>query len=243
MKDWVPLFSKLVWPVLLLLAVIVFNKQAGEVYSEVIRAIKEGRGVKIGSFLELSERAKATNIQELAGSKVTLDAVRGPSAEVVKGSMGLLQQLKTQLQRSPNQRIEVLKIVDGPRYSAKVIEQYITTLGVRYVVFERQGQFDGWIDAGVFLAQLTSEDRQRSGPGQEFPYEYSQIRSIVTGVTTDSVPPDTSAKDVLERMQEKHVDRMAVVSGDKKFKFIVEREDILGKLMTSLLLEQKPTTP
>lgn len=243
MKDWIPLFSKLVWPVVILLALIVFNKQVGEVYSEVVRAIKEGRGVKIGGFIELSERAKATNIQDLIGARLTVDAVRGPSTEVVKGSMELLDRLKTQLPDFPNQRIDVMKIIDGPRYSAKVIEQYITNLGVRYIVFEQQGKFDGWIDAGVFLAQLTAEDRQRSPGGREFPYEYRQIKSITTGVTTDSVPPNASAKSILERMQEKHVDRVAVVSEDKKFKFIVERGDILGKLMTSLLLEQKATPP
>ncbi len=50
LNDWIPLITKLVWPFLVVILLLIFNQQVGEIYGIVISGIKSGRNVEIGGF-------------------------------------------------------------------------------------------------------------------------------------------------------------------------------------------------
>ena len=50
------------------------------------------------------------------------------------------------------------------------------------------------------------------------------------------IKPTASTKQVLEKMQELHIDSMPVVDENKQWKFFANREEILARLMTTILL-------
>ncbi|MFT6844658.1 MAG: hypothetical protein ACJAUV_000840 [Flavobacteriales bacterium] len=35
-----------------------------------------------------------------------------------------------------------------------MLQKYVAGLGIKYVIFEKEGHFEGWISASVFLSQL-----------------------------------------------------------------------------------------
>jgi hypothetical protein len=35
-----------------------------------------------------------------------------------------------------------------------LLQKYVAGLGIKYVIFEKEGHFEGWISASVFLSQL-----------------------------------------------------------------------------------------
>ena len=62
------------------------------------------------------------------------------------------------------------------------------------------------------------------------------MRHDISGVLAETVGPGKSAGAVLQTMQEKALDALAVVDQSGEFRFIVEREAIVAKLVTNLLV-------
>ena len=234
-SAWVPFFSKLVWPVLIVGMVIAFRGEAAALIKRVEEAIGEGRAVEVWDLFKIGERTSIGTLAEVkatdvgSGIDLSVDRVGGFEEVVRKGSSRLLDQLKRKLQESPGARIDVMMVTSDQRYSTKLLGNYITSLGIRFVVFQEEGRFAGWIDAGLFNSQLPSGERDRI-------VTYPDLRQKILGISQDSVPPDTSALEVLKAMEASRSESIAVVEG-KDFKFMVSRESIIAKLLTATLFQ------
>jgi hypothetical protein len=230
--SWVPFFSELIWPLFFGILVFVFQKQIGTAYKEIINAIKEGRAVKFGNWIAIGER---TTIGQLVGKKQDLEHrtyeltaidMSQNEEDVVKGSAQKLSQIQERVRLNPGMRITVLSITNNVSFYTEMLKKYISTLGVRYVVFKNYGKFDGWIEASTFVAQLP--------PNTAFSYQ--QLKSHINGIVMDKIPVNENAIKILKKMEEKNLDSLAVLENEK-FLFMVSRGLILSKLMTRSLVE------
>lgn len=227
-KDWIPLVNKLVWPVFIVLLLLVFQSQVREIYKVLLDAMKAGRSIKVGGFLELGELARDTQISQLSFQNISIEAFGGSEGVVRKGSISYLEKLQEELRLNPSRKIDTLLIVDDISYSPELIRKYIGTLGLNFVVFQKANRFDGWINSATFVAQLSGQDRMLS---------YSDLRSAVIGIRQESVQSSATAKDVLQLMQELHVDSVPVLDANDRWLFFANREEVLARLMTSILID------
>jgi hypothetical protein len=227
-KDWIPLVNKLVWPVFVILLLLVFQSHVREIYKVLLDSMKAGRSIKVGGFLELGELARDTQISQLSFDNISIEAVGGSEGVVRKGSVSYLEKLQEELRQNPSRRIDTLLIIDDISYSPELIRKYIGTLGLRFVVFQKSDKFDGWISSTTFVAQLS---------GQEGMLSYSDLRSAIIGIRKESVQSSATAKEVLQLMQEIHVDSVPVLDANDRWLFFANREEILARLMTSILID------
>jgi hypothetical protein len=227
-KDWIPLVNKLVWPICIVLLLLVFQSQVREIYKVLLDAMKAGRSIKVGGFLELGELAKDTQISQLSFDNISIEAVGGSEGVVRKGSVSYLEKLQEELRMNPARKIDTLLITDDISYSTDLIRKYIGTLGLRFVVFQRSDKFDGWINSTALVAQIS---------GNEGIMSYSDLRSSVIGIRTEYVQSNATAKEVLQLMQELHVDSVPALDTNDRWLFFANREEILARLMTSILIE------
>jgi hypothetical protein len=225
MKDWVPLLSKLVWPVFILCAFIAFRSDAARLVSISVDRIEKGAAVKTPWF-ELSELAQSTSVTELRLDNRPIEALGTSGGVTRKGTRDYLEQIRAELARNPNKPIDTLRLVDTILFSTDLLKEYVSTLGLHYVVFERGGRFDGWMTAGTFVAQL---------PGENATVDYGELKSRLSGVRTASVPSSMSATNVLAEMQKVHMDALPVVK-DGKWLFFTTRGEILSSLIASLVV-------
>lgn len=226
---WVPLLTKLVWPLFILVMLWVFQAQVRELYGVVVSGIKSGRAVEIAGLLKLGEAASRTAIGELSLPDLPVARVGTSSGVVRKGGSAQLEAIQQELEDNPGRSIDTLLVPDGITYSIPLLKEYIGTLGLRYVVFQHDGRFDGWLPAGPFVAQLP-EGRQSIG--------YDELRATVFGVSPESVEPTASTREVLERMQALHLDSLPVVDAEGRWLSFANRGEILSQLLSALLLEK-----
>ena len=233
MKDWIPLINKLVWPVIIGILLLVFHSETSEIYNTTLDRIKKGGTVKVG-FFELGAIATKTEIKDLSLNNLSIEGAQGVtrSGGVTKESALALDRLKRELAESPKKSINTLLIPDSIHvYSVRLLKDYIGTLGLQYVVFQKNGKFDGWMFSGTFGAQLPSEDESAS-------ITFERLRNLA-GIGQHYVGPDASARDVLEKMQELHVDSLPVVDKEKRWQFFANRGEILARLMTSIIFSEE----
>ena len=185
-----------------------------------------GEGTPIGEVV----KASATD----AGTDLDLSGVQSFNSVAEKGSSSALEQLQDKLRQSEGQTIEVLALRDKSQYSIDLLHQYIETLGIRYVVFQSDGRFVAWMDAGLFNSQLPP-----AGLGEW--WESDKLFDRLVGRHDQSVPATASALDVLRIMEQTKVDSIAVLDGET-FKSMVTREAILSKLLTSTTLKSGQET-
>jgi hypothetical protein len=242
-RDFMPLVEKLIWPVFIVIMILAFSREARDFYGILKQRLSEGASIKIGGFLELGEKASETEIGQLGFANLRIEAIGGPAEAVAKESLGALDRLRQEIRASPNRRIDTLRVDDGKVYSATLLKDYVSTLGVRFIVFERGGNFDGWMDAGVFVSQLALL-RPGASPGElaQANLPYAEIRSQMAGVSRESALPTDSAKQVLQKMQKLHLEQLPIVK-DNRFVFFANRGEILSSLMTSYILEPKGQKP
>jgi hypothetical protein len=230
LANWVPILSKLIWPFFIGILLLIFNQQVTEVYDVVLSSVKSGRSVEIGGFLKLGEAAVQTEIGDLSREDLSIKGIGGAAGVVRKGTSSHLRTLQRELAENPLKTINTLLLPDGVTYSVDLLKQYIGTLGLRFVVFQRGGKFDGWISSSTFVAQL---------PENSFTLDYDALRDGSIGVSEQNVSPNDSAKDVLEKMQELHIDSIPVVDSENRWLFFANRGEILARLMTTIILEKQ----
>jgi hypothetical protein len=242
-KDFVPLVEKLIWPVFIVIMILSFSREAREIYGIFKQRLTEGASIKIGGFLELGQKASETEIGQLGFANLKIEAIGGPAEAVSKESLSALDRLRQEIKAAPNRRIDTLRVDDGRIYSSTLLKDYVSTLGVRFIVFEAGGNFDGWMDAGIFVSQLALL-RPGASPGElaQANLSYAEIRSQMAGISKESALPSDSAKQVLQKMQKLHIENLPIVK-DNHFVFFANRGEILSNLITSYILEpggQKP---
>ena len=227
---WMPLINKLVWPVFIIIGLLLFHQQAGEIYRILIDGVKSGRSVEVAGVFKLGEAATQTKIGDLSQSDLSIRSVGGAEGIVRKSSQHELFLLKQQLKKNPLTTINTLLVPDDIQFSVKLLKDYIATLGLKYVVFQKDGKFDGWISASTFVAQLPRSDAALS---------YTRLRNQLVGINHQSVNLEQPAREVLEQMQTLRIDSLPVVDESGRWLFFVNRGEILARLMTSVILQQK----
>jgi len=63
--DWIPLINKLVWPFFIVILLLVFNQEAGEVYNIILKSIKSGRSKYINKSRRWSCRSNKKEFRAL----------------------------------------------------------------------------------------------------------------------------------------------------------------------------------
>jgi len=163
---------------------------------------------------------------------MSVSEVAGYESILEKGSMELLEEVRRRLSEQGAATIDNLKVVQGHDYVAQVLNAYIATLGIKFVIFDAGGDLDGWVPASTFAAQLQPDT-----------YSYDRLRTEILGIRTERVPADATLGEVLEVMAEKHLDNIAVVDADGAFKFMANRGDLLTELIGSALLpDEQPSS-
>jgi hypothetical protein len=242
-RDFMPLVEKLIWPVFIVIMILSFSREARDIYGILKQRLSEGASIKIGGFLELGEKASETEIGQLGFANLRIEAIGGPAEAVSKESFGALDRLRQEIKASPNRRIDTLRVDDGKIYSTTLLKDYVSTLGVRFITFERGGNFDGWMDAGVFVSQLALlRPGASAGELAQANLTYAEIRGQMAGISKEFALPTETAKQVLQRMQKLHLENLPIVK-DNRLVFFANRGEILSSLMTSYILEpsgQKP---
>jgi hypothetical protein len=230
LSDWIPLITKLVWPLIIVVSLVVFHQQAAQIYNIVLNSMKSGRSVEIGGFLKLGEAATNTQISDLAFEDISIKGIGGAAGVVRKSSGSHLLTLQQEIRNNPLKTINTLLLPDNTNYSVDLLKQYVGTLGLKFVVFQQRGRFDGWISASTFIAQL---------PAQNTTLDYDQLKARVVGINQQTVNPELSAKEVLEKMQQLHIDSIPVVDAKQRWLFFANRGEILARLMTTMILQEK----
>ena len=224
--SWVLLIRSLVWPITIFIILIAYHSHVSAILSAVGRAAgEEGREIRLAGWLEIGARAEATEVQSFRMNDVVMESVSGRDHMAVKGSAEALESIRERLRTSPSGNIEVLTVSDRMEYASGVMRDYVSTLGVRFMVFESSGKFEGWAHATVIAAQLEPEDR----------YSYQNLKKL-PGFRSTSVHSEDSAKFVLEKMQKEGFDEVAVVDSDSHFQFMVSRTEILSRLLAPLIV-------
>jgi hypothetical protein len=239
LKEFVPLLTKLVWPIFIIIMLFIFMDEIQEFYSIAKKRIVGGASIKIAGFLELGQQAGATEITNLSLSNIPIEAIGGAANTAEKESLNALVKLREDLRKSPNKRVDTLKIDDTKKYSPTLLKDYVSTLGMRYILFQHGGKFDGWIESGIFISQLPL--LFPGAPPDELDkaiLNYNKIREEIAGISTQFVKSTDTAKKVLAKMQELHVDNLPILKGDQ-FLFFANRGEILSSLISSLIIEQK----
>ncbi len=165
------------------------------------------------------------HIASFAPSNITLEAVSGPAVVLEKGSAELLGHVRDQLRATKGARIDALLIVPNKLYDSELLRQYLSLLSARFVLFQRT-RLEGWIDASAFGAQL---EPHRT-------YNYEQLMTAFVGISSEMANKKAPAKQVLEQMQRAHVDNVAVVDDTGRFQFMASRQEILARVVSSVLL-------
>jgi hypothetical protein len=97
------------------------------------------------------------------------------------------------------------------------------------VIFRNAGRLEGWISAGVLAAQLTNHDS----------YPYDRLVSSIHGLRKENINKKVTARDALDQMQKLHLDHLPAVDDDQRFQFMLSRDEILAKVITSVVLTAK----
>jgi CBS domain-containing protein len=236
LSDWVPLITKLVWPFFTIVFLLIFNQEVREVYNIVLNSMRAGRSVEIGGFLKLGEAAKETQIADLSNADISIKGIGGQASVTRKGTSSDLRRLLQELEKNPSKRINTLLLTDEIIFSVRLLKEYVGTLGLRFVVFQRQGEFEGWIQSSTFVAQLPETDER---PDADVRLNYDELKNQIIGLSRQTVGPDGSAKEVLAKMQDLQIDSIPVVNAEGQWLFFASREEILASLISKIILEKQ----
>ena len=220
---WVPLAQQLIWPVFIILLLFVFRDKVNGLYT----MATEGRSVEIAGWLKIGEKVKETEIRDFGSGDLSIEAIEGDEIAIEKGGEDLLNSLQDKIRTSEIKSIDILKITNNKTYYKDLLLKYIGTLGINQIVFIKNEEFDGWISSSVFSSQLLTTNSQY--------FQYEELKNLLVGVKSNSVPPDMKTSAVLNQMIEEKTDQVAVVEG-AKFKYIINKQDILTAVVANTIL-------
>lgn len=230
MKDWIPFFSSLVTPVFVVLLIVWFRSDVADFLGIVKKAVGEQeRSLEIGDWIKIGERARTTEISKLDLGDISVSLGDHDYEEWVidKGDESLIYKLREESGKHGGKPVDVMILKKGIRYSSVVLEKYVSLLGVKYILFMGEGEFDAWIPAGLFMGQLRTREL----------YSYDELKQEIIGLRDEYAYPTSTASDVLEQMQDAKTDHIAVISENKKYLYMVSKQDILAKLVSAMILQ------
>ena len=237
LKDWIPLISKLVYPIIALIIVLIYSSEISDFYNKKI--MDENSDVKLevaGFGLEIKQKAKQTIVGELGFSNLGLQAISNsefhPNTEedannfVTKSTS---HELKVLIESNTEKTtFETLILVSRKQFSLKLLRSYINQLGIKYVVFIEDGEYLGLIESKLFINQFFEFDRILG---------FNDLLSETVGKETTFLRDNSTVLDILKVMNEKNLSQVAIVDEQKKLSYIVEREAMISKLVASIITE------
>jgi CBS domain-containing protein len=173
----------------------------------------------------VSLKLNVENVASFQSSSLTMETIGGSADVLEKGGMETL----TAAEMQGAGRIDLIGVSSGRTYTGDLLLAYITRLAPKYVIFRNAGRLEGWISAGVLAAQLTNHDS----------YPYDRLVSSIHGLRKESVNKKVTARDALDEMQKLHLDHLPAVDDDQRFQFMLSRDEILAKVITSVVLTAK----
>jgi hypothetical protein len=206
----------------LLTALIVFGAFIlWHLWPEMEQQLKTGqiKSVSFAGALSFELGAAVTSFQS---NNLTINAVGGPAEILEKGSLADLA--RAEIQRAG--RVDLVGISADHQYSGDILLAYISRLAPKFVIFRNSDALDAWIDAGLFAAQLRPNDN----------YSYATLVITIHGLRRESISDRATARDALDKMQELHLDHLPAVDDTHRFKFMLSRNDILAKVISSVVL-------
>jgi len=225
LEPWLSVLEKLIWPIFIIVLLFAFRKKVNGLY----KMATEGRSLEIGGWLKIGEQVKETDIQKFATDDASIDAVEGDGFMVEKGGNRYLNELQTRLREGKIRQIDVLNIVDNKHYYKKMLLEYVSTLGIKYIVFTNNGKFEGWIDGSIFSSQILMGDYSS--------YGYDELKNSLYGIKTEKIASNTKTFEVLSYMKKQGLDVIPIIDNDK-FKYFVNKSDILTSIISSNILNK-----
>jgi hypothetical protein len=234
-KDVTPLLQQLVWPGFVGIILVVFRHQASTLLTTVTDAIARGRSLQVGEWFKIGEEIKVGDVPRTEGNDpandIQLSEFGTDTDFLEKGSAFLLDQIQNRDRTNPGRRIETLIIKSGQAYVSTVLRRYIGELGIRFVVYQKERDFDGWIDASMFSSQLFR------GSVQGERLTYMDLRGF-SGIRQDTISPTTKATDALSEIESRSLSSIAVVENGS-FRFMLTREALISKILVARLMFEK----
>jgi hypothetical protein len=210
----------------LLTALIVFGAFVlWELWPVYEQQLKTGHLSEVG-IGALTFKLNSETVTSFQSNNLTINAVGGPAEIMEKGG---LQEL-TQAEISKGGRIDMLGISSGHQYSGNLLLAYISRLTPKFVIFRNDDVLDAWIDASLFAAQLRSDQNY---------YSYETLKSGIHGLRTETISKEATARAALDKMQNAHLDHLPAVDNNQHFQFMLSRDEILAKVITSVVLAQQ----
>ncbi len=234
LKDWIPLFSSLVTPIFVIVLIVWFRADLADFIGIAKKAVGEqGRSIETPWF-KIGERAKATEISTLKLGDLSVSLIDHDYEEWVieKGDESLIDNLRKQSEEHGGKPVDVMILKRGIRYSSVVLEKYVNLLGVKYIIFMGDGEFESWIPAGLFMGQLRSRSL----------YTYEDLKNEIIGLRDEHAFPFSSASEVLKQMQDEQTDHIAIITSDRQYLYMVSKQDILAKLVSAMILQEPEPT-
>ena len=229
MKDsniWMPIIERLIWPVFIVALLVIFREKVNGLYN----MATEGRSLEIGGWLKIGEKVQNTDIVNFTSQDLSIEAIEGDEFAIEKGGERMLNDIQEKLRNSEIKSIDILKITNNKTYYRDMLLKYVSTLGIKQIVFIKDGKYDCWIGSSIFSGQLLA--------GNERFFRYEELKNFLAGTTTVNVAPDDKTSLVLEEMRRGGLDDVAVVE-DGTFRSMVNRQDILTALVSSTLLSNQ----
>ncbi len=229
-KDWIPLFASLITPIFIILLIIWFRSDVADFIEIAKKAVGEqGRSLET-PWIKIGERAKATEISKLNLGDLSVSLIDHDYEEWVieKGDEGLIDNLRKQSEEHGGKPVDVMILKKDIRYSSVVLEKYVNMLGVKYIIFMGDGNFESWIPAGLFMGQLRSRTI----------YTYADLKNEIIGLRNEYAYPSSPASNVLKQMQDEQTDHIAIITRNMKYQYMVSKQDILAKLVSAMILQE-----
>jgi hypothetical protein len=192
-----------------------------QLWPQIQLQLKNAPVEEVGFFGALTVKLKTETVTSFGSNSVPLDAVGGFADITEKGGS---QELQAAI--SKGGRIDMLGISSGQQYVGELLLAYISRLAPRFVIFREGDRLDEWIDASLFAAQI-------SHPNQNYSYE---MLRLFHGVRKETISKEATARDALEMMQKSHLDHLPAVDNNHRFQFMLSRDEILAKVITSVVL-------
>ena len=221
-----PLIEKMVWPFFIVLGLFVFQEEVNGLYNQVT---KDGRAMKLGSFFEIGEKIQNTDIQTFATKDLSIQAVHnGDFSTQPKGGREQLRRIQDDIEDQNMKFIDALEITNDKIYVRELLLEYISTLGVKYILFENDGVFDGWMYSSIFSGQLLERAENEK-------FNYQDITDSFAGMRRDQIASNTKTSEVLQKMKVMDLDDIAVVDGSN-FNFMLNKQAIINELVANALI-------
>lgn len=226
MEAWIPLIQQLIWPLFIVL-LILFNRGR---FEQLVDSVIKGRAVEIGGLIKIGEGLQNTEIKTVGSGDFSMEAVEGDDIMIEKGGGQELQRLQQKLASGEITKINNMLIRTDKVYVPEMLLKYISSLGIKYIIFENDQKYDGWISASAFSGQLLSMYRHDR-------LYYNDLKARIRGINTSSVQDTAKTSAVLELMKSEKTDEVAVLKGTK-FRYLVSKQDILTTVISKVLLEE-----